>query len=413
MARTITKPLHKAGAVEELEWATSKEGHINYRDKSMAHNFGIRVSLNTKSWTFWGGPKGNPVKIGRWPDLSYAQAKAKAEEWLNAENPGYRRLTVEGAIEKTIAELKLPHGKKGLPARPKTLLHYEALKKSLADWKDKPIEAITKDMVAAMHKEIGKKGQVQADNMMRVLSAVMNAQGIEPNPVRILNRKVGGWFNTKKRGTSIESGKLPALYKGLLAIPNDLGRDMLLVCLYTGLRSVEARTLTWDRVDLKAKTLTIPAEIAKNGQTLVLPLTKQVRAILATRRKLNEANYEDGDARLAYVFPNGRQDGKKPYMNNAAFFYKQARDHVRKAIKDETFSFTTHALRHTFVTAAAQARLPFERTQYLVNHTPATITSLYTHLKVEDLRKDAQKVADHIDATCKVSKATFGSLFKA
>lgn len=414
MGKRITKDLSKTGAVGKLDFA--KDGHYIVRDKTIP-SLGIRVSLQTKSWTWWRGKKGNPVKVGLWGQdgLTYEQARDKVQEWQKEDKSGYGPLTLEGGIDRTIATLR---GKR----RPKTLLHYESLKKYIKPWADKPIEAITKELVVTMHAEIGKKGLVQADNMMRLLSAVMNTCEIEPNPVRVLkNRKL--WNNAKnrdeqgrKRERDIAPDKLPALYKGLLAIPPSdlgLGRDMLLVCLYAGLRSVEARSLTWERVNFKAKTLTIPGEIAKNGSTLVLPLTRQLEAILATRQKLNAAEYEKGDPRLAYVFPNGRRDGKKPYMDNAAFHYKQVVTAVRKETKDKTFKFTTHALRHNFVTAAVNARIPFEQTKYLVNHRPANITSHYTHLKVDDVRDDAQKVADHIDTACNVSKEAFRGLFAA
>lgn len=48
-------------------------------------------------------------------------------------------------------------------------------------------------------------------------------------------------------------------------------RDYFLLLLFTGLRKQEAIELTWDRVDLKEKTITI--NDTKNHQSHVLPLS--------------------------------------------------------------------------------------------------------------------------------------------
>jgi integrase len=403
------KDLSQTAVLDGLSPASA--GDYVVRDKRV-NGFGLRIGKLRKTWTAWAGEKGNPIKIGVYPDLTYQQAQDKAREWLGSDVPGYSPLTVEAAINQTIAVLKRPHGKRGLPARPKTIEGYEYLKKNLIEWAEKPIATITKEMIVTKHEELSERGLVLADGVMRGLSAVMNACEVEPNPVRVLkNRKL--WYNAKKRGTAVEPHYLPQLYKGLLAIPNDLGRDLLLVCLYTGLRSGEARQLQWSRIDFKKRTLTIPGEIAKNGHTLVLPLTQQVKAILRTRQKLNAATYEKDDPRWGYVFPNTRRDGKKPYMDNCAFHVRKARASVRKGADDEGFTFSTHSLRHTFVTACAQARLPYERTKFLVNHRPADVTEGYMHLTTDDLRKDAQKVANWIDGTCKVSKSKFQKTFRS
>ena len=74
----------------------------------------------------------------------------------------------------------------------------------------------------------------------------------------------------------------------------DEGRDRLRVLLQTGLRKSEFLGLRWKDVDLKAGVLTIPR--SKHGETRHVPLTSEVRAILARRPRALDAS--------ALIFPN-------------------------------------------------------------------------------------------------------------
>jgi len=60
-------------------------------------------------------------------------------------------------------------------------------------------------------------------------------------------------------------------------------RDYLLLVLFPGLRREEAARLTWDNVDLKARTLTVTD--AKNNQDHTLPLSDFLYELLARRKE--------------------------------------------------------------------------------------------------------------------------------
>ncbi len=61
----------------------------------------------------------------------------------------------------------------------------------------------------------------------------------------------------------------------------DVVRDLLLFCVFTGVRLGEALNLTDDNVDLKATTFTLNG--TKNGTDFTLPASKPVLAILKRR----------------------------------------------------------------------------------------------------------------------------------
>jgi integrase len=58
----------------------------------------------------------------------------------------------------------------------------------------------------------------------------------------------------------------------------------LLLIIFTGLRRQEAAKLTWDQIDLKAKTLTVTD--TKNHDTHTLPLTNYLHELLGGRKKI-------------------------------------------------------------------------------------------------------------------------------
>jgi integrase len=77
-------------------------------------------------------------------------------------------------------------------------------------------------------------------------------------------------------------------------LATDEDRDRLRVLLQTGLRKSEFLGLCWKDMDFKAAVLTIP--LSKHGGTRHVPLTSEVRAILARRPRPLDSS--------ALVFPN-------------------------------------------------------------------------------------------------------------
>lgn len=406
--------------------------------------FGLRVGTNKKTFIAWAGAKGNAISVATFGDVTPTEARklaakvraaeakrveeAKAKQKAEAariaaggdpaENeppkPGDR--TLEEGIQIAVASIR----RKG--RRPKTIDSYEvALRSHLSDWLTKPMAFITPERVRVKHAELsikrprsGEKGDrgkyrggpVLADGIMRLLGRVLKSNLIVPNPVDALS--VSGWNNAKGRGNEVPTDNLAATYSAILSLADARGRDMLLLALYTGLRSHEARSLTWDRISFDKRSITIPAEIAKNGRELVIPMSRQVWAILKQREADVLLAIEDkDDPRRACVFPSAIRDGVKPYMDNARCQYKAAS-------KAGGAKFTTHSLRHSFVSHAVRADISQAKQKYLVNHVNGSdITSRYQHVALEDVRDASQKIADQIDAAAKVAPKVFASHFRA
>jgi integrase len=113
-----------------------------------------------------------------------------------------------------------------------------------------------------------------------------------------------------RRHSVIKAHELGAWFAAVNNLVNDpvgrnreMIRDFLLLALFTGLRREEAASLSWENVDLKAKTLTIPDP--KNRQPHVLPLSDFLFELL-TRRHQEISNAS------RFVFPGDRVKG---YLN--------------------------------------------------------------------------------------------------
>jgi integrase len=153
-------------------------------------------------------------------------------------------------------------------------------------------------------------------------------------------------------------------------------RDYFLLIIFTGLRREEAASLTWNQVDLKAKTLTIVD--TKNHFPHVLPLSDFLFNLFTIRK--NHAVSE-------YVFPG---DGRTGYII-------EPRKVMKKIIEKSDVSFTLHDLRRTFITVAERLDISAYALKRLLNHKMNhDVTAGYIVMDVERLREPMQMISNHL-----------------
>lgn len=258
------------------------------------------------------------------------------------------------------------------------------MRRHLGDWINTPLPDITREMVEARHLAI--PGRATANGAMRVLRAVYNYAAdrdakLPPNPARLRRQ----WHKVRPRERVIGAEQMPAFYRAVLALESPIGRDYLLLVLFTGLRRREAAGLRWSDVDLVARTLTVPAERNKAGRKLDLPLVDFVHDLLAKRRALG---------RTEFIFHSASRSG---HLEEPKFFLQQVgcASGIRVSI---------HDLRRTFITIAESCDISPIALKALVNHAQGNdVTSGYVQLNVERLRLPAQKIAERIASLCQVA----------
>lgn len=394
----ITKTMvDKLTAPEAI--AQGRTAQKRYYDEAMK-GFGVRItSGGTKAFFIEKliNNKLRRITIGHYPHLTVEQARKEAQKLLGQIATGIdpiaekkERKTKSVTLEEVFSEYML--ARKSLKIT--TILDYKRLmKESFLDWQNKPILDISKDMVAARHSSLGKRSEARANLSMRFLRALFNfaagqyedAKGrslILENPVKRLSH-TRAWYRVERRQTVIKSHQLSSWYKALNDIQDERStaksailRDYFLLILFTGLRREEALRLTWDEIDLKAKTLTISDP--KNHQKHILPLSDFLYNLLKSRQ-MNSVT--------KFVFPG---EGKTGYII-------EPRKVMKKIINQSGVNFTIHDLRRTFITIAESLDIPAYALKRLLNHKMNhDVTAGYIIMDVERLRAPMQMITDHL-----------------
>lgn len=394
MSQKLTKSF-----IDSIPLAAS--GQTFYRDSELK-GFGLRVGTTGKVYIAETKINGKVVRttIGKHGVFTTEQARLRARELLlmmaQGTNPSdvKKEANARGiTLEQTLADFL--GARKAL--KPRTIHDYQkCLDVYLVDWKKKPLHDITKDMVAKRHAKIGERSQAQANLTMRYLRALFNfAAGqyenskgesvISDNPVKRLSQ-TRAWYRIERRQTIIKTHDLAPWYQAVMNIKNDTKgknretiRDYLLLVLFTGLRKEEAACLTWDNIDLRAKTLTVLE--TKNHSDHTLPLPDFLYELLV-HRKASAVNQ--------FVFPSANGNGRITDLTRQ----------MNKVILDSSVTFTIHDLRRTFITVAESLDISAYALKRLLNHKMnGDVTAGYIVSDVERLREPMQRIATHLANT--------------
>lgn len=376
-----------------------EKGQAFYRDTA-CQGFGLCVGKTTKTYVAerWVNGKSIRVTLGKHGQITPEQARKRAAIELGkmsaGENPNLTKkikriehITLQKAFEEFLAT-------RG-SLKERTVSDYKrAMNVAFRDWKNKAINAISKDMVYRKHARLGEEsGHAQANQAMRFLRALFSfamgkyetLQGqplILNNPVRVLT-ETKAWFRVDRRRTVIKNDEIAPWFQAVNNLTDSYSyekaetvRDYLLLLIFTGLRRQEAMKLQWADVDLQAKTLTIPD--TKNREPLILPLSEFVFDLLSRRKQktINE-----------YVFPG---DGKTGHLI-------EPKRQILKVTEESGVKFCLHDLRRTFVTVAESLDIPAYALKRLLNHKiNGDVTAGYIVSDAERLRKPMQKIADRL-----------------
>jgi integrase len=374
-------------------------GQAFIRDGAV-NGFGLRItSTGVRSFIFERRIEGKVrrITLGRLGELNVEQARRKAQALTGkiamGENPIAEKER-ERICATTLADAFKAFKKARSELKERTLYDYERLMKvPFAEWQDRPLVSITKDLVAKRHRDLGEKsGHAYANLAMRFLRSLFNfaiadyEDGFgEPlltsNPVhRLTQTRV--WFREKRRQTVIKVHEMPAwrcAVCDLRADDDPFARtisDYLLVMLFTGLRRSEAARLTWDRVDFEDATLRIVD--TKNHEPHLLPLGPFVVELLEARK---------ADAQGAFVFP-----GEGP-----AGYLIEPKRYIAKVIETSKVAFTLHDLRRTFITVAESIDVAPYSLKRLVNHrVRSDVTQGYIVSDLERLREPMGKIETYL-----------------
>ncbi|MBU1980427.1 MAG: integrase family protein [Gammaproteobacteria bacterium] len=254
--------------------------------------------------------------------------------------------------------------------------------KAFHDWADKPIRLITRDMCSKRFTGLSAKGPTQANASFRYLRALINyaKEAYRPgdvpiileNPVSVLSGKRMWNPNNAKNGR-IPMEKIGDVWNLLhekrvsdaVQTIGKTGADIILFLLMTGARWSEAAELKWENVDIEVAAWHIPDP--KNHNPVFFPISKQLRSILAERKKQSES---------PYVFPSR---GKAGFIADARFSLGEVSEAAGAHI-------TAHDLRRTFISIGVSLKIEMWKLKLLTNHISKGDVTIDHYTETSDLR---------------------------
>ncbi len=293
----------------------------------------------------------------------YFKVKTQIAEGKWLEKPIGAEKTVRELLDKYLRE----HSARN--KAPKTYLRDQSLAKHLNDaFGDCLLTDLNARAIAEYKVKRRDEGLAAntVNNELRLLSHAFNLairewEWVEVNPVskvskERVNNQVERWLTHDEE-------------QSLLAASPLWLQEIIIFAVNTGLRLSEILNLSWERVDLFRRTLTILEQKNKGKDTL--PLNDQAMEILKARHKV------------------------RSIKSNLVFFNKEGQAHdasnLRRAFntalkKADIQKCRFHDLRHTFATRLVQSGVDLYKVQKLLRHKSPIMTQRYAHHYPESLR---------------------------
>jgi integrase len=326
------------------------------------------------------------VTLGKFPDVSVSEARKMAQSALTGLaqgiNPTEKKRT-DKIKKMTLSELMAKYiEQKGLKLSSGTAADYQKkLNEGFPDWLDKPVNTITREMVAARHKNL-PGNSVTKDNKMRILRLLMRyalaLKIIEESPTDILKKsELALWSKPTRKSRIIPADSLKDWYEAVLQLTNPKAKTYLLLLLYTGLRANEALHLEWKNVDFKNDNLTVMDTKNHSNFTTYIPM--QLKPYLRNLFEVTGGNI--------FVFPGDNADGVMAIP----------RWPLEQVTLKTGVEFSSHDLRRTFATIAEASLLPETIIKRLLNHTTDNcVTGGYIRTEANTMKQAIDRIASFI-----------------
>ena len=181
--------------------------------------------------------------------------------------------------------------------------------------------------------------------------------------------------------------------QALLAALPPARAEMMRFALETGLRGANVKGLRWDQVNEQLWQLEIPAELAKGGKTLYLPLSDGAIALLKARRSAQS----DLARPPEFVFT---QAGGRPFSKNTKMTGNSWRTALKRAGLE---GITFHDMRHTWATRHIVRGTPPSALKELGGWANLEMVERYTHMNTSALREVVNNCSDKVLANIAIT----------
>lgn len=361
---------------------------VEYSD-NVVLNLVIRATRKEKRFSLryrYGG-KSKRISLGRYPEVTLAEARQQAKEYKHQIRQGIdpmqvkterikkatERITLEEAFEKYITS------KKKVLRDETTKTYISVFKNKIAPaFKGYYLEDITKKKWVIFLERLGHESPYYAKIAQATLSALLtwalDRELIESrfNVPKGVMKDIRSQAKPRKDVYSPEQIREWLTWAG--QHPHPMVWPYLRALFLMGQRKSETHLLQWDWI--KDDAIELPEEVTKAKRKQVLPLTRQMRSLLD---QLYEQNHDQ-----KYVFADPVT--KKPFS-------------ITSYIKKGKSPYSLlHSIRHTVETHLAKLGVRRDIQSKILNHADSSMTAIYDHHDYkEEMRHALQQWADRLD----------------
>jgi integrase len=345
----------------------SKKGQTTYWDSSTP-GFGIRCSARSKSYVVMFGSNRRLKTIGRYPDVSLADARRAAKQHLAA--PPVDALIKPQHQYQTVLNEYLAECSKRL--RPSTLEGYQLYLTAIPF--DGPVDKLERKAILQAIREYSPRAATQnyAFTTFKVfLNWMVREQYLDSNPLEGEKRPNA----PKTRDRVLARAEVTTVLQHTLG-SRDRFNDIVSLLLLTGQRRGEIAGLRWEEID--NGWLSLSPERTKNKHRHELPLPNLALKLLETM---------NGGTTHAF----GTQENDVPFSG-------WARAQRRLLRETELPKFTLHDLRRSFATLHAELGTPIHVTERLLNHRSGSISGVAAVYNRHNYRQEMQDAVQEYEA---------------
>lgn len=382
---------------------SSKAKDVMYFDTKTA-GFGIRVGRarpngEPPTRTFFAmrdlpGGKSKRVSIGRFPSpYGVERARAEAEELLIAMRKGTdpvaearardaQRVTLRDAVARHLERMrtggKQPRSIRDMEA---DMERYFGRGGGGAGWLDRDLASIRRVECDDLHMLLTKeRGPYAANRALRSFRAVWHSAARRYEELPSCPTSSVEWNPEERKRSPIAWAVMPEFWRAIGDLKNPVRADLVRVLALTGLRSLDARTIRWDEVDLDGRTLFRPNPKGGPSRAFRVPFCPVVARVFERRRRDNALLFGEAE----WVFPTLDRSGR------GVTFVKNAEEDSLRPL-----GYTPHRMRDTWISAAHECGVPRLTIKACVNHALPTgdETDGYIRPDVEHLRDAVERVA--------------------
>lgn len=316
-------------------------GQIDYWDVTM-RGFGVRVS-QAGSKTFVAKVHNQRVTIGRYPDMSLAEARKNAHGVKARDEPLARnKITFEQAYEKFKAE--------HIPAkRASTQYCYKRVieKYFLPRFGTKRLAKISYENITAITDPLAETPSEQAHALAIARTffkwCARPPRRYTPSPLEGLQLRLA-----KARRRVLSDEEIIKVWAAAQeqGYPHGIFIQLLIL---TGQRRSEIAGLRWPWINLKDRTITLPDTANKSKREHTFPFGDLVAEILEIVPRFNSTDL---------LFPT-RWDDDRPFSGFSKY---------KSEMQDGVPGWCLHDLRRTFATRLAEMKVAPHVVERLLNH---------------------------------------------